>query len=87
MTDKIALRVNDLTSSLGISRATLYRLIKSKEFPKPVRIAPRTSVWLVEDIEKWLRQKNRWIHYKSSSSNLMPVLLAIFLACPALAGT
>lgn len=37
-----------------LSRATIYRLIARDEFPKPVGVKGRKSVWSQDHIQVWL---------------------------------
>ena len=46
--------VKDLTT---LSNATIYRLIKLGEFPKQLKLAERSSGWLLEEINNWLESK------------------------------
>ena len=40
------------------SPATLWRKVKSKEFPAPVKLSTRITAWRVQEIRDWLeRQK------------------------------
>jgi prophage regulatory protein len=39
---------------LPFSSATLWRLVKAKKFPAPVRLADRISAWRVEDVRAWM---------------------------------
>ena len=48
-------RVIKLTS---LSSATIYRLVKSGEFPKQLKLAERSSGWLLEEINDWLESKS-----------------------------
>ena len=48
-------RVIALTS---LSSATIYRLVKSGEFPKQLKLAERSSGWLLEEINDWLESKS-----------------------------
>ena len=48
-------RVIALTS---LSSATIYRLIKNGEFPKQLKLAERSSGWLLEEINDWLESKS-----------------------------
>lgn len=41
----------------GLSQASIYRLGKLGQFPKPRRIGPRTSAWVAPEIEAWVRAK------------------------------
>ena len=46
--------VKDLTT---LSNATIYRLIKLGEFPKQLKLAERSSGWLLEEVNNWLESK------------------------------
>ena len=48
-------RVIALTS---LSSATIYRLIKNGKFPKQLKLAERSSGWLLEEINDWLESKS-----------------------------
>jgi prophage regulatory protein len=48
-------RVIALTS---LSSATIYRLVKNGEFPKQLKLAERSSGWLLEEINDWLESKS-----------------------------
>ena len=42
---------------LGMARGTLWRLAKEDpDFPKPVKIGPRTTAWRIEDIRALIAQ-------------------------------
>lgn len=47
-------RVNDLTLKLGLSKSTIWKLTKAKQFPQPTKLTDRITVWTHEDIEEWL---------------------------------
>ena len=42
----------------SLSSATIYRLVKSGEFPKQLKLAERSSGWLLEEINEWLESKS-----------------------------
>ena len=48
------LRRHQLEANLGISRSTIYQMMASGEFPKPLKIGRRAVGWRVEDVEEWL---------------------------------
>lgn len=50
------LRQRDLMEFMSISRATLWRIQKHKDFPKPV-IIMGCKRWRREDVEAWLEGK------------------------------
>lgn len=39
---------------IPFSRATLYRKVKSGDFPSPVKLSERISAWRVEEIQAWM---------------------------------
>lgn len=54
MTTETFLRIADVQAATGLGRATIYRLISEKQFPKPVKIlGTRVSAWLASEIEAW----------------------------------
>jgi len=53
------LGVKELAATLGVHRRTVWRLAALAEagqgdFPKPVRIAPRTIRWRLSDVQAYL---------------------------------
>ena len=52
-----AVTKNEVIFHLGISSATLYRLIKAGRFPKPMKFGYRMSRWLESDIQDYLDRK------------------------------
>ena len=48
------MKVRDVMDALGVSRVTLWRLVKAGKFPQPIRIGSRILRWRVEDVEAWL---------------------------------
>ena len=49
------LTVDDLVSSLRITRQTLAAWVGHGTFPAPLRIGPRSVRWRRDAIERWLR--------------------------------
>ena len=55
------IRLPAVVTLTGLSKATIYRLVKRGRFPKSVRLTERRAVgWRLEDIEEWAanRQSN-----------------------------
>lgn len=48
------LRQRDLMEFMHISRATLWRIQRHKDFPKPVVLLGCCKRWRREDVETWL---------------------------------
>jgi len=39
---------------LPFSSATLWRMVKTGTFPKPVKLSTRITAWRISDVKKWL---------------------------------
>ena len=50
-------RRTTLEDMLGISRATIYRLMHEGNFPRPIKLGRRAVGWRYEDIEEWLLEQ------------------------------
>ncbi len=50
------LRITDVVDRVGLSRSTVYLLIKMKSFPAPAKIGA-CSCWLISDIDNWIENK------------------------------
>ncbi len=51
------LRINDVVATIGLSRATIYRLIEADLFPKQMRLTARAVGWWEQDINEWLEER------------------------------
>jgi prophage regulatory protein len=51
----------DLYARFGIkaSRSTIWRWVKNKSFPRPIRLGENKICWLESEIEAWLRKRAR----------------------------
>jgi prophage regulatory protein len=52
-----ALRINSVIERTGVSKTHLYRLIERGQFPRPVKLSDRVSVWDAACIDRWLSEK------------------------------
>lgn len=50
-------RMDELLRRLQISRATVYRWLDQKRFPRPVRLGERTIGWRSSDLSGWLAER------------------------------
>lgn len=62
------LRISDLVDITGLGKSTIYKEISEGRFPKPIKIAERTSVWTETDITSWLNSKIR-VHNNAEGDN------------------
>lgn len=51
------LTIREVVARTAVSRATVYRLIESGDFPKPVKVSPKRVVWLVSEVDAWWQRK------------------------------
>lgn len=50
------LREKHLLEIVPISHATLWRRVKEKTFPAPIKLSERVTVWRVEEILAWMNE-------------------------------
>ena len=58
-TQVLLVRLRQLTAMVGLSRSTIYRLVKAEQFPKPIRIGISSLAWRMDEIHKWIDSRNR----------------------------
>lgn len=53
-------RVKDLAEMLSMGESTIWKLCSDKDsnFPQPIKITSRLTLWKDEDIQAWLDTKN-----------------------------
>lgn len=51
------LRRNDVLRRCAFSNSTLYRLIRTGEFPAPIQLSPRAIAWVESEVNNWLQQR------------------------------
>ncbi len=56
LTEKSLLRLPQVLALIPISKSAWWAGVKSGRFPKPVKIGPRTSVWLGSDMRVLLEK-------------------------------
>ena len=52
------LRMPEVLSRIGLSRSTLWRLIRAGEFPRPIRLGRRSVGWIEYDVEAWIKSRS-----------------------------
>ncbi|MCW9698145.1 helix-turn-helix transcriptional regulator [Avibacterium sp. 20-129] len=56
--NQIYLSAREVAEKLGISRSGIYSLIRSSDFPTPIKFG-RLSRWKIADIEHWLNTQEQ----------------------------
>ena len=48
------LRLPEVMARLGIARSSVWRMVAEGKLPKPVKLAPRTTVWRNSEISAFI---------------------------------
>ena len=57
-TDRL-LRLPEVIHRVGLSRTTIYSLIATGEFPRPIVIGTRAVAWSQQELEAWITSKRQ----------------------------
>ena len=55
--EKRALKLKEVVGLVSLSSATIYRMILSGEFPRPVRVGRRAARWRAGEVDEWLASR------------------------------
>lgn len=47
------LRLPEVKAITGLSKTSIYELIRNKDFPAPVRLGPRAVAWVKSEVRQW----------------------------------
>lgn len=47
------LRLPEVKAVTGLSKTSIYELIREKRFPPPVRLGPRAVAWVKSEVRQW----------------------------------
>ena len=50
-------RIKELKQLIGLSNASIYRLIRNGTFPKQIHLSNKCVAWRLSAIEAWIREK------------------------------
>jgi predicted DNA-binding transcriptional regulator AlpA len=51
------LRLPEVKAVTGLSKTSLYALIKERSFPAPVRLGPRAVAWVRSEVRQWALER------------------------------
>ena len=51
------LRLPELKSVTGLSKSSLYALIRANSFPAPIHLGPRTVAWVRSEVRQWAAER------------------------------
>ncbi len=52
-TDVIFLRLPEVKAITGLSKTSLYEMIRIDQFPKPISLGPRAVAWVRSEVQRW----------------------------------
>jgi predicted DNA-binding transcriptional regulator AlpA len=54
--ERLALRIDGVAASLGVSKRTIQRLLSAGKFPRPDAYAGKCPLWTRATLERWLAE-------------------------------
>jgi prophage regulatory protein len=51
------MRLQELAATSGLSKTTIYQLMKEGKFPKSIRIHARLVGWSEKAVQKWIQER------------------------------
>lgn len=52
------LRFREVREIVGLSRSTIWRMVRARTFPAPIQLASASSVgWLRSEVLTWMRER------------------------------
>lgn len=51
------LRLSAVVTATGLARSTIYKLIGSGEFPRPVPLTERCVGWIDSEVAAWIQSR------------------------------
>ena len=51
------LRLGAVIESTGLARSTIYKLVGSGGFPKPVPLVGRSVGWVESEVQEWIKDR------------------------------
>ena len=46
------LHIAEISKMLGVTKMTIYRIVRDNEFPKPIKISKRARGWRSDEVEE-----------------------------------
>lgn len=50
-------RMRDVCETTGLKPSTIYKLVRSKAFPAPVKLTNRSSGWTNSSVDQWVASR------------------------------
>jgi len=62
------IRPREVVEMIGVSRTTLWRMVREGSFPKPVRISKGNAGYLLETVEAWMRARVQGLTWEGATT-------------------
>lgn len=62
------IRMKELTQLIGLSRTTVWRLVRSYDFPAPVSLSANSIGWNSDQIYEWIQTRPKVPYSPQSTS-------------------
>ena len=56
------LRMPEVVRITGLRPSTIYKLIRSAEFPRSIKLTKKTTAWDSRLVESWVKEKVSQVH-------------------------
>ena len=55
--EELLLRDKEVARMIGVSRSTLWRLVRADLFPPPIRVGTRAVRWRLSEVLEWIASR------------------------------
>jgi prophage regulatory protein len=67
-------RCQSVLEKTGLKRSSLYKLIKTGDFPKPIKITAKAVAWPSNEVEDWISERISGGEQRTQNQNITTVL-------------
>ena len=64
------IRPRDVLGRIGVSRSTLWRMVRAGRFPAPIAITDRNVGYLEETVEAWMRARAQGLEWTPTTATV-----------------
>ena len=62
------IRTRQVLEMIGVGRTTLWKMVQAGSFPRPVRITERSSGYLLDSVEQWMRLRAQGLAWQAEAA-------------------
>jgi len=66
------IRTRQVLEMIGVGRTTLWKMVQAGSFPRPVRITERSSGYLLDAVEQWMRLRAQGLPWQAEAGGRIP---------------